>query len=149
MRGSLLQSAPGENDAYAAGVTERDLRDEIERLSTELREARRQLEFSQSVSAGAEQLRTLRGKLASARAQLATLKQQVPATRALLAEGEGEKSMLKDELADARHRIAVLDPPAHPLEQTPPDWNPSQTSTGCLQVVVLSVAAVGLSWWLS
>jgi chromosome segregation ATPase len=130
-------------------VTDRDLRDEIEQLSTELGEARKQLDFSKSVSAGAEQLRTLTAGLASARLQCAALKQQVPATEALLAAREEERSMLQDELASARKRIAELDPPANPLEQTAPDWNPNAQTTGCLQVVVLGFIALALGWWLT
>ena len=134
-------------------VTDRDLRDEIEQLSAELRVARKQLDYSQSVSGGAEQLRVLTTRLAAAKAQYASLRQQIPATEALLKDRKAEISLLKDELADARKQIASLDPLPSPFDVEPPNWAPEgSTPPGCLQLLVLCFAALGLSsaaWWLA
>lgn len=130
-------------------MTDRHLRDEIEQLSTELREARKQLDFSRSVSAGAEQLRALTARWAAAKLQHETLKHQVPATEALLADRRAEAETLKDELSNLRKQIAGLDPLPNPFDFTLPEGS---DSPGCLPVLVLSLAALGWSsvaWWLA
>ena len=134
------------------GVSDRELRDEIEQLSAELREGREELEFTRSVSGGAEQLRLLTAELTTARAQLAVLKQQIAANEVLLKDRQEEKETLTAELVNLRKQIADLDPLPNPYDATQPDWSLQQSETpGCLQVILV-FGALGLSsaaWWLS
>jgi chromosome segregation ATPase len=130
-------------------VSDRELRDEIEQLSDELREARKELEFTGSVSGGANQLRLLTAELTAAKAQNAVLKQQIPATEALVADRKEEKQTLQAELVSLRKQIADLDPLPNPYDSTQPDWSLEQSETpGCLQVVLV-FGALGAAWWLT
>ena len=135
-----------------SGVSERELREEIEHLSTGLREARQRLDFMKSVSGGAEQLRLLTAELTAARAQLAVLKQQIPSNETRLKDRREEQETLKAELVKLRKQISDLDPLPNPYDSTQPEWSLEQSETpGCLQVLLV-FGALGLSsaaWWLS
>ena len=124
-------------------MTDRELRDEIYRLWSELSDATRKLSYSTTVSAGAERLRTLRARLDTARLKRDALEQQIAASEKLLREQKDEAVSLGDELARARRRISQLEPLGNPLEREPLNWESPNSGSECLQLVLVFVG-VGL-----
>jgi chromosome segregation ATPase len=123
-------------------VSDRALRDEIEQLSAQLREARKKLELSSTLSAGVERVRTLRKQVEAARQKRDALKDQVRAAEARVDTNTRERSQLKEQLARARARIAELDPQPSSWEREPAAWEVRQGG-GCLSTLL---AVAGLFW---
>lgn len=132
-------------------MTDRELRDEVERLWAELSEASRKLSYSTTVSADAERLRTLRARLDTARLKRDALEQQIAASEKSLREQQDEAISLGDELARTRRRISQLEPLGNPWEREPLNWERPDAGTGCLQLVLVFVGASlgAVTWWLA
>jgi chaperonin cofactor prefoldin len=100
-------------------MTERELRDEVETLSGEVRDLRRQKEALAEKSTD-ELLAPLRARLNTARAQKDALLAQIAALRGQVRALEEEQDALKGRLSDARSEIARRTPP-DPPPVVPPD----------------------------
>ncbi|MDP1828146.1 MAG: hypothetical protein Q8L48_33030 [Archangium sp.] len=99
-------------EAYAPRVTDRELRDEIERLSAELRAARDELAASVSSAAGPNRVKDLGSKITAAKLERTALREQIESSRKLLV-------VQRRELADLKSQLGWAEQPGGPEEP----WN--------------------------
>lgn len=110
-------------------MSDRELREDLERLHAELDVARRESALNEEI-AKLEERRDL-------------ARERIAAAARSLAEDEAELSRVRASTKDARRQIAALEPLGDPLAVSRSNWETQSAQGGCLQFVLFGA----LVWW--
>ncbi|MFO0599878.1 MAG: hypothetical protein U0228_31505 [Myxococcaceae bacterium] len=129
-------------------ATDRELRDELERLFTELKTVKAELAApAVTVESERQRLVELTQALEQQRTELETRRSLA---RQRITEARGRRHLSAGQLDDARSKVAELENLGNPLDRQPMNWESPDSANGCgllvLAMVCGALVAAGWAW---